>query len=437
ALDCSPTTLDFRNNQIRTVFSKMDSESLMLLAVFTLLIILFLTIFILVIYSGLFTEIVIKTCKPPFASLEVAYKYSRGVYKNCSILFTEVHALAPSLKNYGIYYDDPDKVKQNDLRYIVGAVLSDGENPDLTADDEVRQKLLEHGYKIQSFPVVENVVMTSFPFKSMVSVMIAISRVYPRLKNYIEEHKLCAYPIIEIYESNQIIFCMPLSKQDEFFVEEANDEGSLENDDNDAHQVTEDDEEQSGVESSVSDDQSKDDVSDDQPTAEMPDAGSNIESEAESQSKPSSQNESAAIGESETSTPVENLGIKPETGNVERTSTVENVEKKVDSRLEAAQKPDVDRPVSSDSSTTKVPSGDASSVQPEQVQDVLTDQPNEDESNKISEAENIDRDGSPSSHSERSSASTPSEANNTAAGQSNRSSRASSFEEIRDDEIPQ
>ena len=47
-----------------------------------------------------------------------------------------------------------------------------------------------------------------------------IFRVYPKLKEYIATHGLCAYPALEIYTSNKIKFMMPLSKQEDFFVPE-------------------------------------------------------------------------------------------------------------------------------------------------------------------------------------------------------------------------
>ena len=36
-----------------------------------------------------------------------------------------------------------------------------------------------------------------------------------------QEHRLCAYPMVEVYESDFIHFMAPLAKQDEFFVPEA------------------------------------------------------------------------------------------------------------------------------------------------------------------------------------------------------------------------
>jgi hypothetical protein len=60
------------------------------------------------------------------------------------------------------------------------------------------------GYKIAHFPRPNYCVMVNFPFKTMLSIYIAIFRVYPKLKDYIFSNGLCAYPAIEIY-STQLI----------------------------------------------------------------------------------------------------------------------------------------------------------------------------------------------------------------------------------------
>ena len=64
--------------------------------------------------------------------------------------------------------------------------------------DEVH-KMMAVGYKIAYFPKPKYCVTTTFPFRTMLSIYIAIFRVYPKLKEYIFAKGLCAYPAIEIY----------------------------------------------------------------------------------------------------------------------------------------------------------------------------------------------------------------------------------------------
>ena len=44
------------------------------------------------------------------------------------------------------------------------------------------------------------------------------------MRNYIAERNLCAYPALEVYRDNSILFLMPLSRQDEFFVSQFQEE---------------------------------------------------------------------------------------------------------------------------------------------------------------------------------------------------------------------
>lgn len=50
--------------------------------------------------------------------------------------------------------------------------------------------------------------------------MVIISTKLKVFKITLQESKLCAHPMIEIYEKDQIVFMAPLSRQDEFYVEE-------------------------------------------------------------------------------------------------------------------------------------------------------------------------------------------------------------------------
>lgn len=199
----------------------METDVALLLGIIVVLILLVLTLLGFLSYCGLFAPIDIKAEKPPFKELQVAYKFCRGSYKNSGALFTEVHSIAPSLKCIGVYYDDPNEVEPLRLRYLVGVVLNDTEQP---AAQEVKEQLEAEGFKTARFPAVDHAVTTVFPFRGSVSVMIAMARVYPKLREYIKEKLLCARPLMEIYEDDRVLFVCPLAKQDEFYVEEATEE---------------------------------------------------------------------------------------------------------------------------------------------------------------------------------------------------------------------
>lgn len=216
----------------------------LVICLIVLLILFFATVCFFLVYSGLLSPIDIGTKRPPFGILNIAYKFARGPYKNAGHLFTEAHSLIPELKTIGIYYDDPQQVDPADLRYCVGLILPE----DKSMSQAYMKTLSQHGFKEISFPAVEHAVVTKFPFYNTISIFIGVARVYPRLAEYIQTEKLCAHPMVEIYDVDQIIFMAPLSRQEEFYVKETQepeigsadslDESETHNSDSDAAEAT-------------------------------------------------------------------------------------------------------------------------------------------------------------------------------------------------------
>ena len=57
-------------------------------------------------------------------------------------------------------------------------------------DEEQKKKFEVEGFKIMELPCVDNAVHTSFPYKSTFSIFIAVHKVYPKLRDYIQ---VCIY----------------------------------------------------------------------------------------------------------------------------------------------------------------------------------------------------------------------------------------------------
>ena len=74
----------------------------------------------------------------------------------------------------------PFQVPQAELRYIVGSYLENGNK------SEAQVTLQNAGYKIWVFPKCSNAVMTEFPNRSMLSIILAPNCVYPALEKYFE-----------------------------------------------------------------------------------------------------------------------------------------------------------------------------------------------------------------------------------------------------------
>lgn len=68
-----------------------------------------------------------------------------------------------------------------DLRYIIGCYSTATE---LTPKQEQEDMLKGAGYSVWTFPKCTNAVVTEFPYRSMLSIIIAPSCVYPALKKY-------------------------------------------------------------------------------------------------------------------------------------------------------------------------------------------------------------------------------------------------------------
>lgn len=197
--------------------SQLSPELLLLLS----LLLLAATAAAYLLYSGLFTTVTVSSGETEYGPMVVAYKTLVGPYKACGEIFTESFCLLPDREQLGIYYDDPEGVAGSQLRSAVGPILARGGEKPVPAEME---KMIQHGFRIVHLPRPSYVVTASFPFRTTLSIFMAIYKVYPKLRNYIAERNLCAYPALEVYRDNSILFLMPLSRQDEFFVSQFQEE---------------------------------------------------------------------------------------------------------------------------------------------------------------------------------------------------------------------
>ncbi|ESO99671.1 hypothetical protein LOTGIDRAFT_141768 [Lottia gigantea] len=183
-----------------------------------------LILFAFLVYSGLFHKVVVSVGSPPIGKILIAYKFSTGPYKNVGNLFKEVGELAPHNACLGIYYDDPGQFPSHLLRWAVGSILAyDDETPSREA-----KKLFESkGYKFTTLPAISKAMVTSFPYKNFMSIIIAVNKVYSAMERYEKEHKLYACPYMEIAEGGHCNYMAPLERQDDFYLEELKIDGKI------------------------------------------------------------------------------------------------------------------------------------------------------------------------------------------------------------------
>lgn len=147
-------------------------------------------------YFGAFQTINVRT---EFQGGEIiAYEALTGNYKQTAEVTDRIyHSLLDkdnirTYKGIGIYYDDPSKVPENQLRFEAGCVLDN--------IPTVKIHGLETKYKIKTLPKGKYVV-AEFPFKGMPSVLFGIKKVYPAMKKYMEAEKITSSePSVEIYD---------------------------------------------------------------------------------------------------------------------------------------------------------------------------------------------------------------------------------------------
>ncbi|XP_048054733.1 testis-expressed protein 264 [Megalobrama amblycephala] len=193
------------------------SDFVILLLILFLVICLILTLVGFVFYTGLFSEVVIRTGSPPVKNITIAYKFRKGSYKDSGAAFTESCSIGPKLSSVGVFYDDPSQTQADQCRYVVGSILCENEEK---PDEELQRLYEKFGYKIISFPEVTCAVTSSFPNRCTLSPVCGAYRVYPELQQYIKERSLNAYPFLEICKGDLIHYMCPLETQMDFCVPE-------------------------------------------------------------------------------------------------------------------------------------------------------------------------------------------------------------------------
>jgi effector-binding domain-containing protein len=153
-------------------------------------------------YYGLFSGISIA--EKEMGGFWLLYEKHIGDYKEVGQVMDKMYArllgedAIEATRGFGLYYDDPKKVKKENLRSVVGCILD--------KQDENRIDYLKKNYKIKYYPASKSVV-AEFPFKGTLSIFLGIFKVYPRLAEYITQHNYPPGPIMEIYDTpNETIF---------------------------------------------------------------------------------------------------------------------------------------------------------------------------------------------------------------------------------------
>ncbi len=165
-------------------------------------------IFAFVAYSGIFYSVTVEEREVgPYTMILKAHK---GSYYGTAKVFEEVagalkaHLDTEKLVGVGIYYDDPAKVKAEELRSECGFIIEGGDLPKIAS--------LRGSYIIKNFPKT-TCLACDFPVRTPLAYMLGPSRAYPKIGEYVEEKKYTTEYGMEIYDNAQkkITYCMPIT----------------------------------------------------------------------------------------------------------------------------------------------------------------------------------------------------------------------------------
>ncbi len=172
-------------------------------------------VFVLIIFLakyGLFANVeVIEKEIGPFV---MAYEKHIGDYKNVGPVMDKIYYNLKdkfnieTTKGFGLYYDNPKEVKKEKLRSIVGCIIED------KAIEELSE--ISNEMKLNVFPLSKAVV-SRFPYKGKLSIILGLFKVYPKLIPYVQEKNYSQKPIMELYDqpNKEILYIMPIAVDDE------------------------------------------------------------------------------------------------------------------------------------------------------------------------------------------------------------------------------
>jgi len=112
-------------------------------------------------------------------------------------------------KGFGIYYDNPREVTKENLRSFVGSILEE--------KDYDKLEILNVEYDVRILNK-QKVVYTSMPYKSKMSIMFGVFKVYPKASIYLTEKAYKQNANLEIYDipNKKIHYIFPTDSAPDF-----------------------------------------------------------------------------------------------------------------------------------------------------------------------------------------------------------------------------
>jgi hypothetical protein len=128
----------------------------------------------------------------------LAYEEVKGDYNQAKEIMDRVYYLLlndlkiETHKGFGLYYDDPKTVETSKLRSDIGCIIEDA--------DSTKIELISQHLKVKTCPEGKYVI-TEFPNRGFISIIIGIIKVYPAFNDYVIANGYKDSPIMEIYDT--------------------------------------------------------------------------------------------------------------------------------------------------------------------------------------------------------------------------------------------
>jgi hypothetical protein len=144
-------------------------------------------------YSGFFVKARVEVKEPE--RFVVVYENHRGEYSETMDIQERIadqlwEAGIDNYYNVGIFYDDPETTKPEELRSLVGRVIAGVHE----------RKAMQYAdlFLVQEFNF-KKVAMVELPVKNIFSLYAAIYKAYPLLEHYAAQNNISGQPLIEVY----------------------------------------------------------------------------------------------------------------------------------------------------------------------------------------------------------------------------------------------
>ncbi|MBF0361203.1 MAG: GyrI-like domain-containing protein [Oligoflexia bacterium] len=141
--------------------------------------------------------------KKEMPALTFVYKKHQGSFKEVGKVMEELNKELPLLiginlqRGIGVYLDNPNQKSESELRSLVGFIIED---LDLQKMDQVKMDQLKSKFKVATIPASLSY-YSQFPFKGVISYMIAPLKVWPKFATEIAQTSMKPSAGIEIYDT--------------------------------------------------------------------------------------------------------------------------------------------------------------------------------------------------------------------------------------------